>query len=101
MTLDLFDAISQANVSEIEALLKAVLNRYAVLFPDWEIDTVSVEKCTDRNEQLDRIIAALQGMLSQKTQLSHVQIAHPQKWRDNTYMFQTVMFGDNWLCHDV
>lgn len=34
--LDLVEEIAQADGVEIERLLKAVLQRYAVLFPDWE-----------------------------------------------------------------
>lgn len=60
--LDLYAAIQQADSVEIESLLELVLRRYGELFPDWEISTVSVEKSADRNEQLDRMIAMLQGM---------------------------------------
>lgn len=59
---DLVEKIGQANESEIEKLLKAVLQRYAVLFPDWELSVVSVEKNKDKNEQLDRMIALLEKM---------------------------------------
>ena len=59
---ELTEQITYADEQEIEQLLKAVLQRYAVLFPDYEISTVSLQKSSDRNEQLDRIIAALQKM---------------------------------------
>lgn len=45
---------------KIEQLLKAVLQRYTVLFPDYEVSTVSLQKSSDRNEQLDCMIASLQ-----------------------------------------
>ena len=60
--LDLVEEIAQADGVEIEKLLKAVLQRYAVLFPDWELSTVSLQKSSDRNEQLDRMIAVLEKM---------------------------------------
>lgn len=60
--VDLAEQIAQADDTEIEQLLKAVLQRYAVLFPDWEISTISLQKSSDRNDQLDRIIATLQKM---------------------------------------
>lgn len=60
--LDLVEGIAQANGDEIDTLLKAVLRRYAELFPDWEVSTISLEKSSDRNEQLDRIIVMLQKM---------------------------------------
>ena len=58
----MFEKIEKANEIEIERLLKAVLQRYGVLFPDWELSVVSVEKNTDRNEQIDRMIELLEKM---------------------------------------
>lgn len=65
--------IAQANEIEIEALLDAVLRRYAILFPDWEVCTVSLQKSADRNEQLDRMIAMLQKM---KTSFKRKGVSH-------------------------
>lgn len=62
MILDIVEEIAQADEIEIEKLLKAVLQRYAVLFPDLEVSVISLQKSSDRNEQLDRIIAMLQNM---------------------------------------
>ena len=59
---DLVEEIAQADGTAIDKLLKAVLQRYAVLYPDWEISTISLQKSSDRNEQLDRMIAILQRM---------------------------------------
>lgn len=59
---DLVKEIAKADSAEIEKLLTAVLRRYAVLFPDWEVSTISLQKSTDRNEQIDRVIAMLQKM---------------------------------------
>ncbi|MBE6944335.1 MAG: hypothetical protein E7453_08840 [Ruminococcaceae bacterium] len=59
---ELTEKIAQASASEIEELLNAVLQRYSVLFPDWEISTISIQKSADRNEQLDRMITMLQNM---------------------------------------
>ena len=59
---ELTEKIAQANAFEIEELLDAILRRYAVLYPDWEVATVSIEKSRDRNEQLDHMIAMLQNM---------------------------------------
>ena len=59
---DLVEKIGQANEREIEKLLKAVIQRYATLFPDWELSVVSVEKNKDKNEQLDRMIELLEKM---------------------------------------
>ena len=59
---DLVEEIKQADGIEIEKLLKAVLQRYAVLYPDWEIGTISLQKSADRNQQIDRMITMLQNM---------------------------------------
>ena len=61
--LDLVEEIAKADEIEITKLLEAVLQRYAVLFPDWEVSTISLEKSCDRNEQLDKIITMLQKMI--------------------------------------
>ncbi len=61
---DLVEEIEKADEMELDSLLKAVLRRYAVLFPDWEVSTISLQKSCDRNEQLDRIIELLHNMKS-------------------------------------
>ena len=60
--VDLAEEIAHADEQEIEQLLKVVLQRYTVLFPDYEVSTVSLPKSSDRNEQLDCMIASLQKM---------------------------------------
>lgn len=57
-------AINAANALEIEEILKAVLHRYAVLYPDWEVSTISLHKCENRNEQLARTISTLQTLIT-------------------------------------
>ena len=59
---ELLEEIAQTNENEIGELLKAVLQRYAVLFPDWDVSTISLNKSADRNEQLDRVIGMLENM---------------------------------------
>ena len=55
--VDLLEEIARTDGAEIEKVLKAVLDRYAVLYPDWDVTTFSLQKSDDRNEQIDRIIA--------------------------------------------
>lgn len=62
--VDISNQIAQVDEIEVEKLLSAVLQRYAVLFPDYEMMTVAVQKGSDRSEQLDRMIAALEGLKS-------------------------------------
>lgn len=59
---DLMMEIARADDAEIKRLLKAVLQRYSVLFPDWEVSTISLRKSADRNAQLDQMIEILQKM---------------------------------------
>lgn len=56
----LVEKIAQADEAEIGMLLQAVLQRYAVLFPDWELSIFSLQKSADRDAQLDQMIAVLQ-----------------------------------------
>ena len=60
--MELTEEIAKANGEEMDQILKAVLSRYSVLYPDWELCTVSILKSEDRNEQLDRMIAMLEKM---------------------------------------
>ena len=59
---DLVREIERTDEVEIEQILKAVLRRYAELFLDWEVSTISVQKSSDPNEQIDRVIEVLQKM---------------------------------------
>ena len=52
--------IAQADAYEAEVLLKAIWKRYEILFPDWEVSILTLQKSADRNVQLDRIIAMLE-----------------------------------------
>lgn len=58
---DLLEEIARTDGAEIEKVLRAVLDRYAVLYPDWDVTTFSLQKSDDRNEQIDRIIAIMQS----------------------------------------
>lgn len=54
--------IMQASDAELEPLLKAVLQRYAEVFPDWVVSTISYCKSEDKNEQFDSAIRLLEHM---------------------------------------
>lgn len=58
----LLERIRQANGVQIEPILRAVLQRYRELYPQWEIDIFTLEKCGDRNQQLDNMIALLEHL---------------------------------------
>jgi hypothetical protein len=63
---DLLAGIAQSNEAEISDLLQAVIRRYAQLFPQWELGTISIEKSGDRNAQIDQMILVLQSMKNQR-----------------------------------
>ena len=58
----LVEQISQAGEMEIADIFEASWRRYSALFPDWEITTISLQKASNRNEQIDRVIAVLEAM---------------------------------------
>ena len=62
MAVDLIEAISHASDLEINDVLQAVLQRYAELFPDWDVCTFSLQKKGDRNEQIDNIIRVYESL---------------------------------------
>ena len=62
MEAKMLEEIGEADGCEVEELLKAFVQRYAVLYPDWELGVISLKKTMDRNEQLDGMIRILQGL---------------------------------------
>lgn len=59
---DLITETAHADKNEIAELLQAVLQRYAILYPQWDVSTISLPKSEDRNKQLNGIIHLLQQM---------------------------------------
>ena len=62
MEAKMIEEIGKADGDEVEELLKVLIQRYAVLYPDWELGVISLQKNADRNEQLDGMIRILQGL---------------------------------------
>ncbi len=62
MKTDILPMILAADAESMDAILKAVIDRYLQIYPDWEISVITVEKTQNRNEQLDRMIAILNKM---------------------------------------
>lgn len=62
MDYNFAEEIGKADGSEIELLLKLMLQRYSILYPDWEIHIVSLQKSGDKNKQLEKMIRLLHGM---------------------------------------
>ncbi len=59
MKIEIQNLIQTAAAEDLPEILLAVLDRYAVLFPAWELSVLSVEKQQDRNAQIDGVIAVL------------------------------------------
>ena len=64
---DLLNRIALVDEYQIDAILNAVLARYAVLYPDWEIGTLSLPRSSDRNHHIDEIIALLERLKNQSS----------------------------------
>lgn len=60
--MDILEKIKTANSEEINDLVVTVLARYRELFPEWDINIVSIEKNENKNEQLDAIIAMIEKL---------------------------------------
>ena len=59
---DLVKEIAEADADMLSPLLIALIRRYAELFPDWEISTITLPKTKNRNEMIDNTIELLQKM---------------------------------------
>ena len=62
METKMLDQIGRADGEEAGELLKALIQRYGVLYPEWERGVISLKKNADRNEQLDGMIRILQSL---------------------------------------
>lgn len=60
--MDIIEEIGKAGEQEIPAILDSVLLRYTQLYPQWSVSIVTIEKCEDRNEQINRMITFLKKM---------------------------------------
>ena len=58
---NLTDRIHQADSDEIELIIDALLSRHAILYPNWELAIIALNKTTDLNTQIDQTILLLQG----------------------------------------
>ena len=58
----LIERIKTSDSDEIELIMQAVLVRYRELFPEWDVNVISLEKTMDRNAQLDQMIALIERL---------------------------------------
>ena len=59
---EILQKIARADEAQASELLEAVLRRYAELYPDWDVGTISVQKSKDPKKQLDDTIRVLESM---------------------------------------
>ena len=62
MSDKILQGIRNADGEKAELFLKALIQRYTELYPDWEVSTFSVRKTEDRNSQIDEMICFLQSI---------------------------------------
>ena len=60
--MSISEKIKNAKPEEISDILLAAQKRYKELFPDWELHILTLEKAVDKKEQIDRLIAVMEGM---------------------------------------
>ena len=60
MEYDLYEEISKVDADELAAVLDHVLFCYSQKFPQWSVSVISIDKCEDKTEQIDRMIALLE-----------------------------------------
>ena len=75
--MDLEELIAQVEPSRIAGVLEAVIDRYAQLFPEWQICTVSLRKGNDRDEQLDSMISMLESLRNSTAHSAVIYHFHP------------------------
>lgn len=58
----IISTLMEMDSNQLEQILEALKQRYAQLYPDWEIHIMSIKKNTDRSMQIDRVVALLNGL---------------------------------------
>lgn len=59
---DLLSEILSADSEMLSTLLIAAVERFKILYPDWELQLLSLPKGDDRNELIDRVILLLENL---------------------------------------
>lgn len=57
---EILEYISTASAAEVPELLMALLERYKIVFPDWEMVVLSIQKDGTAYEQISRTISRLE-----------------------------------------
>ena len=57
--MNLINEINNTDRSNINDVLNAAINRYRQLYPDWEISLISIEKESDRDYEIEKMIELL------------------------------------------
>ena len=65
---DWTEVVYRADGIQLQEMLEALLERYAAVYPQWEMQVFSIEKSLDRDAQLDRMIALLKSMKAANTE---------------------------------
>lgn len=57
--MNLINETNNTDRSNINDVLNAAINRYRQLYPDWEISLISIEKESDRDSEIEKMIELL------------------------------------------
>lgn len=60
------EMVFAADGEQLHRMLEDVLERYAELYPQWEVHMVSLERSCSRAEQIDRMIELLRALRDTK-----------------------------------
>ena len=63
--MNLINEINNTDRSNINDVLNAAINRYRQLYPDWEISLISIEKESDRDSEIEKMIELLNNCRKQ------------------------------------
>lgn len=59
---DIYEQISEMDGNELNQVLDHVLFCFTQLNPQWSTSVISMDKCEDQKEQIDKMIAFLENM---------------------------------------
>ncbi len=59
--IDLMEEVAQADEVELDKLLHAVLHRYAILVPDWEVSIICLKKAPTKTSNLTELSQCWKG----------------------------------------
>ena len=66
---NLVTEISKVDAATLNELIIAIVRRHTQLFPDWELNIISLPRCGSRDKMIDNAIELWKSMKTQKPPL--------------------------------